>query len=134
MKLFTIRKSNQPAQCRNCPKIIPSTELRLVFDQPAGVYTVVKHLCLNCLHQLLSKHKKVLTSREFDVDKLVCPNCGNIEDFTVHFETRQIVHAVIEKEASVWELPQESITEIICLKCDTELDLDKCKKEKSVKL
>ena len=56
---------------------------------------------------------------------LTCPNCGNTQDFLVNTAQMHVVH-VQEGRVDVAEETRPTVFEVLCDKCDTELNLEEC--------
>jgi hypothetical protein len=56
---------------------------------------------------------------------LMCPNCGNGEDFLVKTAQMHVVH-VRDGHVDVAEETRPTVFEVLCDKCDTGLNLDDC--------
>jgi hypothetical protein len=56
---------------------------------------------------------------------LMCPNCGNGQDFLVKTAQMHVVH-VHDGRVDVAEETRPTVFEVLCDKCDTELSLDEC--------
>jgi len=56
---------------------------------------------------------------------LTCPSCGNTQDFLVKTAQMHVVH-VHEGRVDVAEETRPTVFEVLCDKCDTELNLEAC--------
>jgi len=56
---------------------------------------------------------------------LTCPSCGNTQDFLVKTAQMHVVH-VHEGRVDVAEETRPTVFEVLCDKCDTELNLEEC--------
>jgi Zn finger protein HypA/HybF involved in hydrogenase expression len=56
---------------------------------------------------------------------LICPNCGNTQDFLVKTAQMHVVH-VHEGRVDVAEETRPTVFEVLCDKCDSELNLEEC--------